>query len=133
MRHRGSCIILKDNEFVLIKRIREGQIYYVFPGGGFEPGETPEEAAKREAYEELGVKVNIQKLFAKVEYMEGSQYYFLTDIVEGEIGTGEGEEFTDYNRNRGVYIPMWVKIDDLKFLDVRPKEVAERVALLRST
>jgi len=28
---------------------------------------------------------------------------------------------------------MWVKIDDLKFLDVRPKEVAERVALLRST
>ena len=97
MRHRGSCIILKDNEFVLIKRIREGQIYYVFPGGGFEPGETPEEAAKRESYEELGVKVNIQKLFAKVEYMEGSQYYFLTDIVEGEIGTGEGEEFTDFN------------------------------------
>lgn len=132
MRNRGSCIIVKDNEVVLIKRIREGHVYNVFPGGGIEEGESPEEAAVREANEELGIKVNIQKLFAQVEYMEGIQYYFLAEIVNGEICAGKGEEYTDVNRNRGEYIPMWVKIDELKNMDVRPKEVAERVALLRS-
>ncbi|WP_369051725.1 NUDIX domain-containing protein [Solibacillus isronensis] len=27
--------------------MRDGIIYYVFPGGGIEKGETPEEAAKK--------------------------------------------------------------------------------------
>ncbi len=35
----------------LIKRIRNGSVYYVFPGGGIEEGENPETGAKREAFE----------------------------------------------------------------------------------
>lgn len=38
MRDRGSVVIIKNNKVGLIKRIREGSVYYVFPGGGIEIG-----------------------------------------------------------------------------------------------
>jgi 8-oxo-dGTP diphosphatase len=129
LRNRGSAILINNNKVVLIKRKRDDQIYYVFPGGGIEKGETPELATKREAFEELGVRINVNELFEKVEY-NGTQYFFLADIVEGEIGTGLGEEFTDTNRNRGTYEPMWVELDKLSLIDIRPKEVAEKIQSL---
>ncbi|MGE8205612.1 NUDIX hydrolase [Heyndrickxia sp. NPDC080065] len=126
MRNRGSSILIENSRVCLIKRSRDGQVYYVIPGGGIDKGETPELAAKREAYEELGVKIIVKEIFGKVEY-KGTQFFFLADIVEGEIGIGTGEEFTDANRNRGTYEPMWVDIDKLSLIDVRPKEVAEKI------
>ena len=53
-RNRGAAIIVQEGKIALIKRIREDETYYVFPGGGIEEGETAEEAMKREIYEELG-------------------------------------------------------------------------------
>lgn len=40
MRHRASVIITENQQVALIKRIRNGSIYYVFPGGGIEIDET---------------------------------------------------------------------------------------------
>ncbi|QCR33902.1 NUDIX domain-containing protein [Lysinibacillus sp. SGAir0095] len=125
MRDRGSCILMKDKKIALIKRIRDGMVYYVFPGGGIEKGETPEEATKREAFEELGVSIIVKDCFAEVSY-NGIQYFFIADIIEGKIGDGQGEEYTDSARNRGVYQPMWVEINDLLSLDIRPIEVAKK-------
>lgn len=126
MRDRGSCILIKDKKIVLIKRIREGKVYYVFPGGGIETGETPEQATIREAYEELGVNIEIKEYFQKVHY-KGTQYYFIADVIEGKIGNGQGEEFTDPFRNRGIYEPIWIELSTILSLDIRPFEVAERI------
>lgn len=49
MRNRGSVVIAENGKVILIKRVRNESVYYVFPGGGIEEGETPEQAAKREA------------------------------------------------------------------------------------
>ncbi|MBE4909800.1 NUDIX domain-containing protein [Bacillus luteolus] len=54
-RDRASVVIIDYFKVGLIKRIREGTDYFVFPGGGIENGETPEDGAKREALEELGL------------------------------------------------------------------------------
>jgi 8-oxo-dGTP pyrophosphatase MutT (NUDIX family) len=59
MRDRGSVVIIEDGKVALIERMKNGNHYYVFPGGGVEKGETPEQTAIREAFEELGVTVKI--------------------------------------------------------------------------
>ena len=129
MRDRGSVVLIQNNKVGLIKRIREGSVYYVFPGGGIEEGETPEVGAKREALEEVGIEVNIQECIAKVSF-NGTQYFFLTEITGGIFGAGKGEEYTDENRNRGTYLPMWIDIDELSSINVKPKEVAIKIQAL---
>ena len=48
----------------LIERVRDGTTYYVFPGGIVEEGETAPAAAMREAFEELGVYVELHRTAA---------------------------------------------------------------------
>ena len=129
MRDRASVLIIESEKVLLIKRVRENSVYYVFPGGGIEKGETPEQAAVREAYEELGAKVNIKDLLGTVEF-QGTQYFFLADITDGEAGTGQGEEYTDPQRNRGTYNPLWIHLNELPNIDVRPRAVAEKIIKL---
>lgn len=126
MRGRGSVILIENDKVALIKRIREGKVYYVFPGGGIEKGETPEQATIREAFEELGVTVTLSECLVTAE-LSGTQYFYLGKIVGGMFGTGSGEEFTDTTNNRGTYEPMWVELKDLSTLDVKPKEVADKI------
>jgi 8-oxo-dGTP diphosphatase len=129
LRYRSAVVIVENNKVALIKRIRDGSIYYVFPGGGIEDGEAPADGAKREALEELGVEVNVNECISEVEY-NGTQYFFLSEIVSGTFGTGQGEEFTDDKRDRGTYLPVWVNINELQSIDVRPKEVALKIQSL---
>ena len=55
MRIRAGVILLEDSCIALIKRVKRGRTYYVIPGGGLDDGEYSDEAAIREAYEELGI------------------------------------------------------------------------------
>ncbi|WP_112180294.1 NUDIX hydrolase [Paraliobacillus zengyii] len=123
MRDRASVVLIENKKVGLIKRIRDGIVYYVFPGGGIENGETPEDGAKREALEELGVEVKVIECIAEIEF-NGTQYFFLSEIIGGAYGTGHGAEYIDENRDRGTYLPMWVDLDRLLSIDVKPKEVA---------
>ena len=124
MRIRGAVVIIKNNKVALIRREKAGRIYFVFPGGKQEMGETIEQCAKREAFEELGVEVEIGELITQVPY-NGIQYYYHAKIIGGQFGTGQGEEFTD--TTKGSYLPMWVELENLKVLDVVPPEVVGEI------
>lgn len=131
MRVRAGIVLIKDNKVALIERHRAGLDYFVFPGGGVDEGETPEQAAIREAMEELGVEVAIRQKVAVIHFDQSTQVYFLVDRVRGEFGTGTGEEFTDSDPNdpqEGLYIPIWMPIDELpRHAKVFPEDLTKLV------
>ncbi len=130
---RAAAIIIKNNAVALIRRQREGRTYYVFPGGSVEENETPECAAVREAQEELGLDIDIDRLVARVYYARGSaqrtdQYYFLTRITGGAFGTGAGPEMQGlYPPQSGTYKAIWMPVRQLIREVVYPLQVAHLV------
>ncbi len=124
MKHSGRVIILKDNEVLLIKRVKNDRTYYVFPGGKAEVGETPEMTAMREAYEELGVQVKLDDCFETIRFGEIKQYYFFATIVGGELGTGQAEEFIT---GEGTYELEWLPVEELNKYPIIPTEIVNRL------
>ncbi|MFT3893018.1 MAG: NUDIX domain-containing protein [Anaerolineales bacterium] len=131
MRTRAGIVLIEDGKVALIERHRAGLNYFVFPGGGVDEGETPEQAAVREAMEELGVEVTIKQKVAVIHFGQSTQIYFLAEQVGGEFGSGTGEEYTDSDPNdpdEGIYIPIWMSIDELpQHQKVFPADVAALV------
>lgn len=131
MRTRAGIVLIENGKVALIERHRAGLDYFVFPGGGVDEGETPEKGAVREAMEELGVQVAIRQKVATIHFAQSTQVYYLVERVSGEFGTGTGDEFTDSdpdNPEEGVYIPIWMPIDELsRHENVYPESVASLV------
>jgi len=132
MRIRAGIILIEEGKIALMERHRAGRHYFSFPGGGVDRGESVEQAAIREAYEELGDEVRIRKKVAEIVYNGRIQHYFLVEWVGGIFGTGTGEEFTRSHPNdpwSGVYIPVWMPIAELAMRgDVFPAAIADLVA-----
>lgn len=125
---RSGVIIIENDKVALIRRVNAKSTYYLFPGGGVEVGETVEEAAIREAWEELGVQVQVSNLVATVQFGPDEQHYYLAHIVSGEFGTGTGEELASpANSPAGTYLPVWLAQNQLHQYDVRPQALAELI------
>jgi 8-oxo-dGTP diphosphatase len=129
MRTRAGILLIENDKVALIERHRAGLDYFVFPGGGVDEGETPQQAAIREAREELGVEVAIQQKVAVIHFDLSTQVYFLVERVGGEFGTGAGEEFAvadPHDPQEGIYIPIWMPMDELpRHEKVFPESVAK--------
>lgn len=125
MRRRAGVVILVANKVAVIKRVKSIDTYYVVPGGQMEVGETIEEAAIREAKEELGVDVELVEKLVDIEY-NGMQYYFSARIVGGEFGQGTGEEFTK-GEEHGSYEAVWLDIEQVDAVDFRPIEIVSYI------
>jgi 8-oxo-dGTP pyrophosphatase MutT (NUDIX family) len=55
---RATALIVNDGQIALIERqgSRRGALYYLFPGGQVEHGESPDAATVREVEEELATQ-----------------------------------------------------------------------------
>jgi 8-oxo-dGTP pyrophosphatase MutT (NUDIX family) len=57
----GACAIFDADGRVLLVRHTYGRLNWELPGGGAEPGESPDETATREVREETGLDVDIDR------------------------------------------------------------------------
>ena len=64
-----AAIIRKDDKIFATQRgYGDWKDWWEFLGGKMEPGESPEEALKREIREELSTEINVDELLCTVEY-----------------------------------------------------------------
>lgn len=126
MDKRISCraIIINDNKMVSMYREKGDRIYYTFPGGGKNDDENLEACVKREVIEEFGMVVEPLKLVYVYEDEKSLQYFYLCKWISGDFGSGVGEEFQP-DRNKGVYIPKTIDLNDLTNLPLMPPEVRD--------
>lgn len=61
----GRAVIIEDGK-ILLNKFRNG-LYYNFPGGGVEDGETLAECTKREVLEETGITVVVGEALLTLE------------------------------------------------------------------
>lgn len=126
---RSAIILINAGRVALIERHRDGRVYYVFPGGKVELAESREAAARREAFESLGLVVQIGRLVAVVDTLDRKQYYYLATAMSGEFGSGKwaGPTF-DEASVKGSHTPVWVGVEELAERDVRPRSLATLIA-----
>jgi 8-oxo-dGTP diphosphatase len=122
---RAAVIVVDGTSIALIERVRDGRRYYLFPGGTVEADEAPEDAAAREAREELGLDVEITRLVARALFDGTEQRYYLARTTGGAFGAGDGDEMTgeDFTGSGSYRAVLW-PIAALSAIEVRPAELA---------
>jgi 8-oxo-dGTP diphosphatase len=83
-----SVAIIMEDRLLLVERARPpAQGMFAFPGGRVEPGETLEEAARRELLEETGLRAEFLKVF-ETYALSGAANGFSLTVFIGESVSG---------------------------------------------
>ena len=115
VRYQGA--IVNDGRVLLIRHQEHdnGRTYWLFPGGGIEPGESESECVRREMREETGLDVRVDDLVFDAPYPVVGTYVrrkmYLCTPLSGEAAPGfepEAEASAVY----GIVEVRWVSTSD---------------------
>ena len=118
MRVSARAIILQNKKVLLIHRFKEGIEYYVIPGGGVEPDETPDETVKREIMEELSLDITINTIIENYTNKDNSVIYYLVTSFKGNVSINGPEKIKMQEDPTNRYIPEWVNIDNIDLINL---------------
>ncbi|KAJ51777.1 ADP-ribose pyrophosphatase YjhB (NUDIX family) [Clostridium tetanomorphum] len=95
---RVQVVILKEDKYILLKHysVKEDKYFWALPGGGKEKGESEEEGAIREVFEETGLKIKLLPWKFEIEAMDKRFYNrmvtFIGYPIEGQVKVGYDPE-----------------------------------------
>lgn len=104
-------LIVDDRQILLL--YREDEEHWEVPGGKVEGGESPTEAAVREAKEEIGVDVELEKPFYSGEFQHDGQMF----LWHGYVARIEEEPSLQEDRFSEM---KWFYSTQLENIDLAP-------------
>ena len=109
--------IIRDSEgriFATQRGYGEWKDWWEFPGGKMEEGETPEEALKREIWEELETRIAVERLVETVEWdypdFHLTMHCYLCHVESGHLQLKEHEA------------AKWLQKDELESVNWLPAD-----------
>jgi ADP-ribose pyrophosphatase YjhB (NUDIX family) len=94
----AGVVFNEDRSKVLLIKRRDVCIW-VLPGGGVDPGETPEVAIVREFLEETGLSVRVKRqvaLYTPINRLSNHSYLFECEVNSGNLSTGDETQGVDF-------------------------------------
>lgn len=127
IRNTVRAVIIRDGKLLALKKI-DGS--YTLPGGAHNPDETLEQGLQRECLEEIGTRVEINKLAFVGDYFKPKksvppgirhQVEFLFDCSVSDNYTAQSGHHPD---KRQVDV-LWLELDNLENLPLYPVSLKE--------
>lgn len=128
-RIRVALILRREGQILLVQHRKYGQTYWLLPGGGLEFGETIEECARRELYEETGLEASIGDLVFISESIPPDHHRHVVNLYYEGTLTGGTLEIEQGSVIAGA---SFVDIDRIPELDLRPPVQKELHAYLKN-
>ncbi|UBV43121.1 NUDIX hydrolase [Deinococcus taeanensis] len=130
-----AAVVIEDADgHLLLVKQAYGKHFWGLPGGVVDPGETPPQAAVREAEEEVGVRVVLRGVIGLYLLQGGGwpdiqAYVFRAQITEGEPRIINPQEISQIAWKSRHALPEWVPNDvSAAFEDIQ----AHRHGVLRT-
>jgi 8-oxo-dGTP diphosphatase len=130
-RPRAVAVVVRGPQVLVIKRHFRGRDYAVLPGGGVEPGETFEQAAVRELWEETTLSARIGREVLVGEHRGRPARYFLMTSVTGEPRLS-GPELLEHSPDNSFEL-RWASADEFDELGLAPRHLRTDLRSLLSS
>lgn len=128
MKHRiaAGALVTKDDKILLVNHKKEGAYdFWVAPGGGVIGSETLEEAVIREAKEETGLSVAVDKLLYIEEFWQPEQrevkFWYMCSYRGGDLDVTAEEAIREH-----IVDAKFMSRDELQGVIVFPEVVRTR-------
>jgi 8-oxo-dGTP pyrophosphatase MutT (NUDIX family) len=124
-RQRVAVLIIDHGQILLLYRYKHGQVYYVIPGGGVEPGESLAQAGLREIKEELGLDIALGAKLWTYLNQDQPEHYFLAAGFDGTVRLGGPELALQSSQN--LHRPEWVPLAEVADIPLLPEFIKMKI------
>src|SRR5690348_5237011 len=94
----AAAVVVSGGQVLLVRRrVREGELFWQFPAGEVELGDTREEAAVRETREETGLSVTVVRALGERVHPSTGRLmsYTACAVVDGTAHVADTEELAE--------------------------------------
>lgn len=129
MKNTSLCYLDRDGQYLMLHRVKkendENKDKWIGVGGKFEPGESPEDCARREILEETGLSLTDYRYCGIVTFVNGAwteyMHLFHATGFEGTIKECDEGELAWVDKGKLLALQQWE--GDRIFLELMDRKI----------